>query len=423
MYHLASKSMSRLDSSAAAVLSYRVGYKLRDPHDDLMKYPHRDISEIRDHFLINWECPGKSEGARKTYQAILNEVGRTETRCNSRLWREFEIALPYEGSDSNRATLVEGFALRLARKYGITLVVAIHMPPNRKTQNHHAHLLASTRFVIRDESGQVRLGAKNRDLDSREMLELVRKLWEDCLNEYYQNYSIDKTVSCKSLEKQNIGRIPTIHEGPFSKNDSRKERERCKINEAILKLNLVASPKSISPAEVLGLIPNIVEELQRKLSKATVELGRLYQELRDELAVTKLTQRQTSQVAALKQYIAEAITTEDSTFAVSEKLRLTVRRGGIAGGPFDRLRSKLPSAGGDSEVQNAREGIDIMASLFDSPCDETLDKLKKWIKRNGEGQLCKPPNLDDPQELQRLLRWLRDVDTPEAPEPPNTPLI
>ena len=247
MYHLHTKIKNVKNSSSAAVLAYRVGFNLKDPRDDKMKYPHRDVNEILSHFLVNWDMPaGRSVGTRSAYQNIIDEIGRTETRSNSRLFREFEIALPKEGSFKNRELLVQVFALYLAREYNVVVIAAIHKTPDKKTGNHHAHVLVTTREVNRD-FGKVFLGEKNRLLNAPSTLAEVRKRWEIYLNRYFELGKLDKKVSCESYEKQKIGKIPTIHEGAYHR---RSKGHRWQTNQAIHKLNEIASQGANSPAEV-----------------------------------------------------------------------------------------------------------------------------------------------------------------------------
>lgn len=225
--------MSRKTSSCAAVLAYRVGIPLIDPYDLKKKFSHRSQSEIQSHFVVNWACPGRAEGSAEVYQAIIDEIGRTEKRCNSRMFREFEIALPHEGTDEQRSLLTERFSTGLSRKFKIPLVVGIHYPPKVETQNYHAHLLALLRDVDRAHD-KPHLNKKVRLLDSVRTLKLIRRFWQKLLNGYYRDLGIAKEVSAKSYAALGMVNMPTIHEGPGARITG---GERPAINKIIRELN------------------------------------------------------------------------------------------------------------------------------------------------------------------------------------------
>lgn len=400
-YHLSVKVFSRQTSSCAATLAYRVGFPLRDPHDRLMKYPHRRPGGIQTHFVMNWNVPGRSSGGQAICQDILDEIGRTERRINSRMFREIEIALPHEGTDEQRAGLAENFAGSLSRKYGIPVIVPIHVPPNKKTSNHHGHLLLLTREVERD-SGSPRLGKKVRVLDHPETIKVIRRLWQEMQNCYYRELGIDKTVSCESYETLGIGRIPTIHEGPGARGRS---GERAMTNDAIRALNSAASPLATSPEAVRAEARKTCEALRKDVQKTEIQISALKKQIRHNLAAAKLKPRQKKQAATLKQLVTTAISECGSAVEVSNFVKDRIGRGAEGKNAFYRLRKSLPPAGGDREVQDARDGVELLAWLFETESDDVLKELKRWAA--GTTLIVTPDslNLDDPFVLDRLRDW------------------
>jgi hypothetical protein len=415
-YHLSAKVFSRQTSSCAATLAYRVGFPLRDPHDRLMKYPHRRPGGIQTHFVVNWTEPGRTACGPGGYQDILDEIGRTERRINSRMFREIETALPNEGTDEQRADLTEKFAGALCRRYGIPVIVPIHVPPNKKTGNHHGHLLLLTREVERD-SGRPRLGKKVRVLDHPKTIKIIRRLWQKMLNRYYRELGIDKTVSCESYETLGIGRIPTIHEGPGARI---KNGERPRINDAIRALNNAASPLASSPDAVRADVRKTCAALRKEVQKTEIQISALKKQIRHNLAAAKLNSRQKKQAATLKQLVTTAMSECKSAPEFSEFIKEKIGRGAQGRNAFYRLRKSIPPAGGDNEVQDARDGVELLALLFETENDDVLKKLKRWAA--GTTLIVTPDslNLDDPFVLDRLSAWeiLAEEDKQSKETPP-----
>jgi ATP-dependent exoDNAse (exonuclease V) alpha subunit len=61
---------------------------------------------------INWA---------RNREDLWNAAERAENRSNSRVAREYEIALPHELTKSARLELVRAFAHELANRYGVAL--------------------------------------------------------------------------------------------------------------------------------------------------------------------------------------------------------------------------------------------------------------------------------------------------------------
>ena len=400
-YHLSIKTFSRRTSSCAAVLSYRVGMPLRDPHDGLMKYPHRKRGEIGSHFMMNWTAPDRSNGSADLYQEILDEIGRTETRINSRMFREFEAALPHEGTQRQRDRLMESFAGALSRGFHITTIVGYHLPPDEATGNHHCHILGLTRTVDRSD-GQPRLKGKVRKLDERMTVKVVRRLWQKMINRYYRELGIDKTVSCESYETLGFGQIPTIHEGPGAR---MKNGERAEINKTIRERNKNTSPPVNRPAAGRSEAAKARRALRKERASLNRQIMAVKDRIRHNLESATLNSRQKKQAATLKQLVTTALEECGSASEVSEYMKNKIGRGAEGKNAFYRLRNSLPPAGGDREVQDARDGIELLALLFETGSDDALKKLKRWEGGTTRTVSVRSVNLNDPFVLDRLRNW------------------
>ena len=133
---------------------------------------------------------------------LWNAVEASETRKNSVVAREWEVALPHALSDDERRALALWFAQGLVDRYGVVADVAIHAPHREGDQrNHHAHILTSTRRI-----GPEGFEEKTRELDvkqtsSREVT-AMRESWAGMQNEALERAGTGETVDHRSLEAQ-----------------------------------------------------------------------------------------------------------------------------------------------------------------------------------------------------------------------------
>lgn len=410
-YHLAVKVFNRGRNSCAAVLAYRVGIALKDPYDGRIRYPRRRLDQIQSHFIVNWDSPGRSEGSSKKYQEIIDNIGRSETRCNSRLFREIEISLPREGTNEERSSLTERFAEVICRHYGISILAGLHEPPNFKTKNYHVHLLLLTRKTIWD-NGYPELGVKVRDLDRKETLKKIRKLWEKMLKQYYRDHQIDRFVSCESYKSLGIERIPTIHEGPGAR---MRGGDRPNINSHINSLNSKAVENGTTPQTILAEGNASLQELKKVSEKLGKEIHETENSIRKQHEGRTLTSRQKGQVLSIRKIIKDANSNGASLEEIVVQMKTEMSRSERGRNALNRLKASLPLVGGE-EIWDARDGVDLIKLLFETESPEALEKLKKWATGEVVSQPVVKIDFDDPFFLDRFRDW--ENLSEELPPPP-----
>lgn len=91
---------------------------------------------------------------------LWNDAEKAETRANSTVARELMIPLSTEWNDSERRECVRDIAQHLRDTYGVAVLASVHYPA-KDNNNHHAHILFTTRAV--DVDGV--FGKKTRILD------------------------------------------------------------------------------------------------------------------------------------------------------------------------------------------------------------------------------------------------------------------
>lgn len=176
-YHLAVKTISRsAGRSATAAAAYRAGAEIADQREGVV-HDYTRRSGV-DHTQI--VLPSDAPAWASDRAALWNAAEAAETRKNSTVAREFEIALPVELSADQRRDLVLDFAREISDRHRVAVDVAIHAPgAEGDNRNHHAHLLLTTRQL-----GPDGLGAKTRELDQKQSGEVDhwRARWAEVQN-------------------------------------------------------------------------------------------------------------------------------------------------------------------------------------------------------------------------------------------------
>ena len=214
-YHMRCKVISRGQGhSATAAAAYRAAERIYDRRTGLEHDYERKSGVVRSEVLLPRDAPELYRDRGELWNAA-------ETRSNSRLSREFELALPRELCRDEQWELARGWAEREPVSRGMCADVCMH---DRGDGNPHAFVMCTTR-----EAGPDGFGAKNRDWNDKALLVDLRKSWERDQNAALErHYERDRAyVDCRSYEARGIDREPTVHEGPAVRAMESRERERC----------------------------------------------------------------------------------------------------------------------------------------------------------------------------------------------------
>ncbi|MDE2422381.1 MAG: MobA/MobL family protein [Gammaproteobacteria bacterium] len=208
IYHLSVKTISRsAGRSATAAAAYRSGTKIHCQREDkTFDYTHKGGVENREIFTPEY-VPEWATDREK----LWNTVELTETRKNSTVAREFEVALPAELDPYQRSQLVRGFVKEIITRHQCVVDVAIHAPSREgDDRNYHAHILMSTRRI--DHTG---FTEKTRELDEKKSGEVLywREQWANHCNYALERAGYRERIDHRSLDAQGIDREPTIHLG------------------------------------------------------------------------------------------------------------------------------------------------------------------------------------------------------------------
>lgn len=219
IFRLQIESVSRSSGrTATAAAAYRAGERIRDERTGaLYNHSNRDDVLYKEIFLpTKLDRPDAGMDWARDRSILWNTVEKAEHRSNSRVAREYQVALPPELSAEQRVTLARAFSREIADRYNVAVDLAVHAPrPEGDQRNYHAHLLATTREVTSQGMGQLTgvdmTGEVRSELGlppSRQEFRTLRARWAQLTNEALQQANIEARVDHRSLAEQGIDRAP-----------------------------------------------------------------------------------------------------------------------------------------------------------------------------------------------------------------------
>lgn len=263
IYHCTTKPISRSNGrSSTASSAYRSGEKIIDLRTgeihDYTKKQGVEYTEI----ISNLNHPlSRSE--------VWNTSELTETRKNSRVAREFIVALPNEINSEQRKDLAKEFAEHLVNRYSVVADLAIHSPSkDGDDRNHHAHIMITTRkaaivdneLKLTDKTDLELSNTQRKDRGlcvTQDEIKGIREIWANMANSALELSGSKERIDHRSYEDQNLDLEATIHEGPKVTQLRRKgiETEISKYNDWVKSNNE-------------NQIQSSPEEMQRMLDQA-----------------------------------------------------------------------------------------------------------------------------------------------------------
>jgi MobA/MobL family len=256
-YHARLQAISRGDGrSAVAAAAYRAGGRMVDERYGTT----RDFSHKRDVVIAFCFAPEDAPEWARDAERLWNAAEAHETRKNSQVAFEWDIALPAELDDARREIIARNFTDWLAAEYGVAGSVGIHTGKGRGNGlNEHMHVMMTTRSIDEDGFGaklrqfNVRPGGKNPEVDR------VRETIADFINDALEDAGSDTRVDHRSFQERGIAWEPTTHLGPAA---ARRDREgvyteRGEANRRIIDERM---------AEQEAALPEITAELERDLA-------------------------------------------------------------------------------------------------------------------------------------------------------------
>lgn len=398
IYHLSIKSVSRATGrSATAAAAYRSGSEIHDErtgeeHDYTRKrgIEHAEIvlPDSAAHNDINWP---------RDRAALWNAAELAEKRKDSRVAREYEVALPAELNPEQRLELVREFSREIANRYGCAVDAAIHAPHREGDErNHHAHLLATTRQITATGMGE-KTAVELSDTDRKKRglpvaskeLAGIRERWAQMSNEALERHGHTARIDHRTLAAQ--------REDALQRGDTEKAAELDR-----------------EPTKHLGVAATAMErkgqstdlgEFNRRIAEAA-EAGRIAREL----------QQLNASILDVSGDLATALKERDEARALQREmspdgsLAMDVRRQARqawaemrAAGKEARQQADRWRAAGSTQGRGQGPGHERSDGLAGGPSSRVRLSGSLLDQVNAIGGKAA-----DPQEMERLLReWMQ----------------
>lgn len=286
IYHLTVKPVSRkAGRSATAAAAYRAAELVQDRSSgEVFDYTRKRGVEHAE-IVLPAECVRRDIQWARDREALWNAAEVAENRSNSRVAREYEVALPHELTKAQRVELVRGFAVEIADRHGVAVDFAIHAPHRLgDRRNWHAHVLATTRVIEPaglGEKATIEWSDTNRrkaELEpARKEIESIRARWAELTNEKLREHGHAVRIDHRSLEAQGVEREPTTHLGPAVSGMERRGIAT-EVGKRLEREALEAAQRRLEQAAELGKLERESREIERSMLDLSGDLGRARRE-------------------------------------------------------------------------------------------------------------------------------------------------
>lgn len=235
LYHFHLEQIKRsAGQKAMAAAAYRAGEKLySDYYGEVCDYSRKG-GVVHSEILLPKHAPREYADRQILWDAVEN----AERAKNAQLAHSFDIALQNEFSMEENIALARQFVLEQFVARGMIADLAVHMPDkDGGIENPHFHVLCPIRPLkpdgtwgikqrkeyILDENGERVLGdgghyktraVPTTDWSSTETLEAWRAAWSELCNRKLEEKHLDSRIDHRSYKRQDVDKIPTVHEGP-----------------------------------------------------------------------------------------------------------------------------------------------------------------------------------------------------------------
>ncbi|OIQ66293.1 mobilization protein A [mine drainage metagenome] len=191
---------------------------------------------------------------------LANAIEAAESRVNSQLAREVEVALPHELNRGQQIQLLHGYVQEQFVSQGMVADIAIHAKKN----NIHSHITLSLRELAEDGSG---FGAKNRSWNDPKNVDKWRAAWSRKCNEALADAGHSERIDHRSHAERGIETPPTIHVGRKTPHNAEAYADRLAYNalvQATAELEKIKTSIREIDSQIIDLTTNIAQALAER---------------------------------------------------------------------------------------------------------------------------------------------------------------
>ena len=171
LFHSTTKIISRSDAgNAVAAAAYRSGTRMTCARTgQVFNYTRK--REVTYRAIL---APADSPAWVFDRTQLADAIEASETRKNSQLWREVQMALPIQLTSQQHIQLLTEYVQEQFINRGMVACIALH---DKKTGNPHVHILLTLRDITLDG-----FGAKRRDWNDKALVIQWREAWATACN-------------------------------------------------------------------------------------------------------------------------------------------------------------------------------------------------------------------------------------------------
>lgn len=182
IFHFSVKNISRSDGrSVVACAAYRSGEKLRDErYGKEQDYTKKTGIEFK-----NIYAPENTKKELLDRETLWNTVETIETRKNSQLSREFEVAFPCELNQEQREKMLNELCGKIVERHKVVVDAVIHAPHTAggsDDRNYHAHIMLTTRSI--NQQGDLDKKTREFNDNGKQEVEHWRQQFAELCNQF-----------------------------------------------------------------------------------------------------------------------------------------------------------------------------------------------------------------------------------------------
>lgn len=201
IFHFSAQVISRSDGgNAVQAAAYRAGLRLTCRRTG-QAFNFTRKTEVAHRAIL---APKDAPAWVFNRLALWNQAEAIESRKNSQLAREVEIALPVELTHAQQVALLHTYVQEQFVSHGMVADLALHA----KVGNPHAHILLTLR-----DAGAEGFGAKRRDWNNPALVQKWREAWAMTCNAALSGAGLAQRIDHRSHKARGIDVPATVHQG------------------------------------------------------------------------------------------------------------------------------------------------------------------------------------------------------------------
>jgi hypothetical protein len=257
LFHFDCKVHSRsTGADVAKLMAYRGGASLVSSRTGRRHTYSRKTEVVYSSIVL----PPSAPCEWRNRSALADAIEIAETRKDSQLVREIEVALPKELDVDRQIRLLHHFVARTFVAQGMVASFDLHAKPG----NPHCHILLTMR-----KATPMGFGPKLTEWNNRNLVETWREKWATCCNAALRLAGSTTRLDHRSYARRGLDITPTRHLGTRRDGFTSKWEARAKSNELIFGRREIRDARARHRQIEQELIQN-----QRELLGAAVEAAR-----------------------------------------------------------------------------------------------------------------------------------------------------